>query len=549
MNTRHFSAILPLYILTIILFNSLGSNIVYVNFQTPISHLIKSLYANQKYPSNLNANNWGQIKAIIKIPKSINQQAYIKASNTDAEDRFGHSIAVSGDTVVVGTYLEASNATGVNGDQNDDSTLGAGAVYVFVRTESGWEQQAYLKASNAEGLDRFGFSVAISEDTIVVGAPFEASYASGVNGSQDDNSMAGAGAAYVFIRNGETWSQQAYLKASNPGADDWFGQSVAISGDTIIVGAYYEDSNATGVNGDQNSNLMLNAGAAYVFTRSGTTWSQQAYLKASNTNEDMFGTSVAISGDTIVVGAPYEDSKVTGVNGNQNDNSAESAGAAYVFVRSGNSWRQQAYLKASNTEARDYFGGSVDVYGNTIVVGAPFEDSQGSGVNGNQDSNSAVNAGAAYVYVRSGTTWSQQAYLKASNTGAGDYFGEVVSLDDNRILVGAEGEASSNTGINGDQKDNSASLAGAAYVFQRGGILWSQLSYLKASNTEANDRFGYYVALSGNTVIVGATGEASSDIGINGNQYSNAAPNSGAAFVFEIERTIYLPVILNNLSQ
>jgi hypothetical protein len=161
----------------------------------------------------------------------------------------------------------------------------------------------------------------------------EDSNATGVNGTQSDNSADASGAAYVFVRSGTTWSQQAYLKASNTGASDKFGYSVAIAGDTVVVGAYLEDSNATGVNGDGSNNSAINSGAAYVFVRSGTTWSQQAYLKASNTGaNDLFGFLVAISGDTVVVGAYGEASNATGVNGTQSDNSASSAGAAYVFV-------------------------------------------------------------------------------------------------------------------------------------------------------------------------------------------------------------------------
>jgi hypothetical protein len=194
-------------------------------------------------------------------------------------------------------------------------------------------------------------------------------------------------------------AQQAYLKASNTGAGDEFGDSVAVSGDTVVVGAWGEDSSATGVNGDQADNSASNSGAAYVFVRSGGVWSQQAYLKASNTGAgDFFGWSVAVSGDTVVVGAQYEDSSATGVNGNQADNSALDSGAAYVFVRSGGVWSQQAYLKASNTGAGDEFGRSVAISGDTVVVGAPSEDSSAVGVNGNQADNSAADAGAAYVF-------------------------------------------------------------------------------------------------------------------------------------------------------
>ena len=158
----------------------------------------------------------------------------------------------------------------------------AGAVYP-VTIDPTFTQQAYLKASNTEAIDNFGFAVAVAGDTVVVGAHREDSNATGVNGNQADNSAFDAGAAYVFVRSGTTWTQQAYLKASNTGADDRFGWSVAVAGDTVVVGAINEESNATGVNGNQADNSATNAGAAYLFVRSGTTWTQQAYLKASNT--------------------------------------------------------------------------------------------------------------------------------------------------------------------------------------------------------------------------------------------------------------------------
>jgi hypothetical protein len=189
--------------------------------------------------------------------------------------------------------------------------------------------------------------VAVSGDTIVVGAPFEASNATGVNGDETDNSAQWAGAAYVFTRSGGVWSQQAYLKGSSTGflaLFALFGASVAVSGDTVVVGA--EGQNIGG--GEAFGSLGANAGVAYVFARSGGVWSMQVRLRASNasgqqTDEfgeffvpgDRFGVSVAVSGDTVVVGAPWESSSATGVDGGQFDDSAEFAGAAYVFTRSG----------------------------------------------------------------------------------------------------------------------------------------------------------------------------------------------------------------------
>ncbi len=401
----------------------------------------------------------------------IAQQAYLKASNTDAGDSFGNSVAVSGDTVVVGARWEDSNGTGVNGNQADNSANDSGAAYVFVRDGGGvWSQQASLKASNTDVGVAFGFSVAVSGDTVVVGAPLEARNATGVNGNQANNSALFSGAAYVFVRDGGgVWSQQAYLKASNTSANDGFGASVAVSGDTVVVGATQEASNATGVNGNQADNSAAQSGAAYVFVRDGGgVWSQQAYLKASNTGAgDTFGLSVGVSGDAVVVGAFFEDSNATGVNGNQADNSAGSSGAAYMFVRDvGGIWTQQAYLKASNTDAGDQFGWSVAVSDDTVVVGAFQESSSAAGVNGNQADNSGFWSGAAYVFVRDDVgVWSQRAYLKASNTGVNDQFGWSVAVSGGTVVAGAPQESSNATGVNGNQADNSASASGAAYVF------------------------------------------------------------------------------------
>jgi hypothetical protein len=464
----------------------------------------------------------------------IAQQAYLKAFNTEASDLFGDSIAVSGNTVVVGAPGEASNATGVNGNQSDNSVPNSGAAYVFVRNAGVWTQQAYLKASNTGLGDWFGYSVAVSGDTVVVGAPFEDSNATGVNGNQSDNSTPSSGAAYVFVRNAGAWSQQAYLKPSNTGAGHGFGGSVATSADTVVVGAPGDASNAKGVNGDQSDNSAPGAGAAYVFVRNAGMWNQQAYLKASNTEAlDGFGWPVAVSGDTVVVGAIREGSNATGVNGNQSDNSAQYSGAAYVFVRNAEVWTQQAYLKASNTDTFDFFGVSIAVSGDTVVVGASGEDS------GSQIESSILHSGAAYVFVRNAGVWTQQAYLKGSNTEAdylsgGDSFAQSVAVSGDTVVVGAPGEASNTTGVNGNQSDNSATDAGAAYVFVRNAGVWTQQAYLKASNTGGGDEFGWSVAISGDTVVVGAHYEASNATGGNGNQSDNSAPGSGAAYVFLI---------------
>lgn len=185
-------------------------------------------------------------------------------------------------------------------------------------------QQGYLKASNTDANDGFGYSLALAGDTLVVGAPGEAS----ADGNQTDNGAPDSGAVYVFTRTGSNWSQQAYVKASNTGAGDLFGSSMALVGDTLAVGAFGEAS----ANGNQTDNSAPESGAVYVFTRTGSVWSQQAYVKASNTGSlDLFGSSIALAGNTLAVGAFFEASAATGVNGTQGDNSAPDSGAAYVL--------------------------------------------------------------------------------------------------------------------------------------------------------------------------------------------------------------------------
>ncbi|HSK04408.1 MAG TPA: integrin [Kofleriaceae bacterium] len=479
------------------------------------------------------------------------QRAYVKASNTDAGDFFGGSVALSADgsTLAVGAYDEDSAATGVGGDQASNAAPGAGAVYVFRRRGNAWSQEAYLKASNTGELDSFGHSVALSADgaTLAVGAYLESSAATGLGGNGADNAASYAGAAYVFERRGARWTQAAYVKAPNTGAGDAFGYSVALSGDgaTLAVGAPVEDSAATGVGGDAADNTADAAGAVYVLARSGNAWRHEAYVKASNTDAgDFFGFSVALSGDgaTLAVGALFEAGAATGVGGDQASNAAPGAGAAYVFRRHGQTWTQQAYVKASNTAADDAFGASVALSadGATLAVGAYGEDSAATGIGGDEGDQAAPGAGAAYVFARSGGAWTQQAYVKASNTGAGDSFGVALALsaDGATLAVGASGEASAATGVGGDPADDTAPAAGAVYLLERCGGAWHPRSYVKASNAGAGDTFGAAVALSGSGAILAANavGEASAATGVGGDQASNAAPYAGAIYVFRGRR-------------
>ena len=448
-------------------------------------------------------------------PLMIAQSAYLKSSNTFAEDYFGYSVAVSGETVVVGVPNAGANNTG--------------SVHVFTRAVGVWTHQALLTAGNPGFDDLFGYSVGLSGDTLIVGALSEDSGTAGVNGIPNENST-DSGAAYVFTRTVGVWTQQAFLKPGNPGAADRFGAAVAVAGDTVVVGAYGEDSNTTGVNSIPNE-LASGSGAAYVFSRTGSAWTQQAYLKADNTGAgDQFGSAVAVAADTIVVGAYDEDSSTTGV-GSVSDELAAGSGAAYVFTRTGTNWTQQAYLKAGNTGAGDEFGKAVAVSGDSVIVGAPTEDSGTAGVNP-VPNESANYAGAAYVFSRSGIVWTQQAFLKAGNPGVNDGFGEAVAISGDLVIVGSTGESGSSTVVNGPTNEG-ALYAGAAYIFRRDSTGWAQLAYLKAANSQSLDFFGLAVAISGNTVVASAPSEGSGSSGVNSTPNENAIW-AGAAYTFDI---------------
>ncbi|MFP5387379.1 MAG: fibronectin type III domain-containing protein, partial [Bacteriovoracia bacterium] len=294
-----------------------------------------------------------------------------------------------------------------------------------------------------------------------------------------NNSYTDSGAVYVYKRSGSTWAQEAYIKASNNNSGDYLGYSVALSGNTIAVGAYQEDSNQTTItNGTSAStdNSISSSGAVYVFTREADQWSAQAYVKASNNNgNDLFGYNVALSGDTLAVGAYNEDSNQTTItNGTtaSTDNSNSASGAVYVYKRTGNEWAQEAYIKASNNNASDQFGYNVALSGDTLAVGAHAEDSNQTTItNGTtaSTSNSSSDSGAVYVYKRTGSTWAQEGYIKAPNSGSGDQFGVSVAIAGDTIVVGAHGEDSSERLISNGVSaatDNTATDSGAVYVYR-----------------------------------------------------------------------------------
>ena len=368
------------------------------------------------------------------------EKAKLTASDGVAYDYFGYSVSLSGDgmTAVIGAF-------------NDDSARGS--AYVYTRSGSVWTQQAKLTASDGVANDAFGRSVSLSGDGMMA-----------VIGAYADDSNRGS--AYVYTRSGSVWTQQAKLTASDGVANDFFGYSVSLSGDGMmaVIGAYGDDS------------PEFDRGSAYVYTRSGSVWTQQAKLTASDgVAGDLFGWAVSLSSDGMmaVIGAFGDDS---------------ARGSAYVYTRSGSVWTQQAKLTASDGVAGDYFGYSVSLSGDgmTAVIVAYGDDDLGS------------NSGSAYVYTRSGSVWTQQAKLLASDGVASDYFGWAVSLSGDGMMA-----------VIGAYNDDSA--RGSAYVYTRSGSVWTQQAKLTASDGVAGDYFGWAVSLSsdGNTAVIGAYGDGS----------------------------------------
>jgi hypothetical protein len=452
------------------------------------------------------------------------QEAYVKADELNDNDFFGSSVALdaSGETLVV-----AADSAEV-GDVSDTS-VAQGVVYVFVRNGSTWTQQAALEAPDAPASEYFGFPVDIDGDTIAVGQ------------LRDD----GSGSVFIFERTGTDWGQPTKLKASNADQEDGFGSALALDGDTLVVGAPFEAS-ADPLGGDGADNDLPGAGAAYVFERSGGTWIQTEYLKPSNLDEqDGFGVAVAIDGDTVVVTSRGEDSNATGVGGDATNNDEQDSAAVYVFTRSAGTWSQQAYLKQSNTGSFDGFGGTLSLAGDTLAVAAATEPSLSTGVGGDQDNDKMCGSfpcriGAVYVFVRSGSEWSQQAYIKATNAREdSSNFGRGLALtaDGDLLAVGAQTEDGGTTGLNGDQSDMSSDNSGATYLYERDSSgAWSASAYIKAFHDTENQRFGIAVALDadGTRMAVGASLENGTSPGINGDTTQQDGEFTGATYVYRL---------------
>jgi len=390
-------------------------------------------------------------------------EAKVTASDPQATDYFGFSNNLSddGNYLIVGAYLEDTGASA------------GGAAYIFLRSGSSWSQQAKLTPSTTQASMYFGRSVSLSAD---------GSYAAiGAYGLDDNGSFAGG--VFIFVRDGTNWSQQAKLTASDGAASDRFGYTLDMNrnGSYVIIGAY--------LNGN---------GSAYIFIRSGTSWSEQAILTASDgASGDRFGMGVAISddGSKAVSCAYYDD-----------PSSVSNAGSAYVFNRSGTNWSQSVNLVASDAATNQYAGYSASISGdgNYILVGA-----YGSLISGQS------NAGAGYIFYYNGSSWSQQAKLEASDAGSTDYLGLAtvdITYDGSYAILGARND------------DDTATNSGAAYLFQRSGTSWSQKLKIKASDAYQSDSFGNSVSIDkvGRFVASGAYGDD-----------DNSASSSGSVYIYE----------------
>jgi cysteine-rich repeat protein len=357
------------------------------------------------------------------------------AADGSNDDQFGYSVAISGDTLVIGSYLD------------DDKGDNSGAAYVFVRSGASWVVQQKLTASDGAADDHFGYSVAIDGETIAVGARY------------NDDGSSNSGSVYVYTRSGNVWLEQQKLNASDAANSDHFGWSVAISGETLVVSAPFDDTNCGS-----------NDGSVYIFVRlGGVVWNEQTKLTPSDGNcNDEFGYSVSIDGDALVVGARYDDDK------------GGASGSAYVYRRTAGVWTSPYKLLANDGSGSDYFGSSVTISGDTVVVGAWADDDKGG------------DSGSAYIYTSDGVNWLLQQKVVASDGAGSDHFGFALSISDETLVVGARYD------------DDKGSNSGSAYVYTRTGTHWTEEHKILNPDGNHDDYFSWSVSIDGNYILMGS---------------------------------------------
>ena len=375
----------------------------------------------------------------------------ILASDGALNDYFGTSVSISSDYAIVGAPFD------------DDKGHQSGSAYIFEKNGNSWNQVTKLTTSDGAATDSFGWSVSISANYIIVGAPEQ--------GYTSQSETARAGSAYIFENSGNGWNQVAKLTASDGAASDSFGWSVSISGGYAIIGAFDDDDNG------------IDSGSAYIFEKSGNGWNQVAKLTASDgAASDSFGYSVSISGGYAIIGARYDDEK---------------KGCAYIFNKSGNSWNQVAKLTASDGAPLNWFGSSVSISGDDAIVSALYDDDKGT------------ISGSAYIFEKNGNSWNQVTKLTASDGAAYDFFGSSVSISGGYAIVGARYD------------DDKGSSSGSAYIFEKSGNSWNEVAKLTASDGAANNCFGSSVSIFAGYAIVGA------------NEDDDYGWTSGSAYIYD----------------
>lgn len=390
------------------------------------------------------------------------QQAYVKADEPGNLDRFGSALDLSGD----GDTLAVA-ARGWDGDGQYD----IGAVYVFEREATGWTQTALIPDPTPDSQSDCGRALALDAagDTLALGCPGEFDH---------------EGRVHVLQREGSAWVLEQTLRADVPGADEHFGARVVLdaSGETIATTAWNEKSMSAGVHVLEPQGApeaSVGSGAVYVFSRDprAEAWSQRAYIKPQDPGvEDLFGLGLALSGDgtTLTVGSPGDDAEADGVGGDPLANAISWSGSAYVYARApgSDSWVEQVYITPLHAHYEANFGASaaLSADGDLLAIGMTGDWSAAVGVDGDPHAPSSdAQSGAVLVYVRDPETqqWSERAYLKAPEPGAGDAFGSHLAMtpDGASLLVSAHHEDGGSSGIGGDQADDSAPNAGAVYVY------------------------------------------------------------------------------------
>ena len=365
---------------------------------------------------------------------SFAAQNIILADDGKAGDSFGYGVAIDGTTALVGAFKA-----------DIDGAIDAGAAYVYVLRDNSWSQQAKLVAEPIFAEDTLGGNVALKNDVAMLGV------------MKRDDKGKDSGAVVSFEREVSTWRQRQIFTAPDAKPGDAFGQSIALTERHLVIGA------------PRNDALDSDAGAAYIYRRENDTWRYQTKITASDgLAGDLFGISVAIDGTTILVGADLNDEK------------AENAGAVYVYVLEENKWEQEAKLVASDGGKTDIFGVRVALSENTALVSARRDDTEELG----------KDAGSAYIFVRDGSTWTQQVKLTSPDGQADDRFGRGVALSDDTAIISAMNH------------DTNGSNTGALYTYKKGPSGWRYTSKFVAKSSMSDDKFGWNVGLSNGVAIV-----------------------------------------------